>query len=89
MKKIISIAAILLASTSAQAFWGNNGYGYGAGDTAADGAMDFSFSMSGSARGNGAHNGYYNGYNGYPYYYGAPVIAPQPPVAAAPTTEAQ
>lgn len=93
--KAASIATLLAASASAQAWWGgpwgNNGWN----DNSwfGDGFGDFNMSMSG--RGNGWGRGY-NSYN--PYYYGpygygypaygapygyAPYAAPAAPAAPA------
>jgi len=65
MKKIIAIAVIALASTSAQAFWGNNdssnGTGHsnnvGNGDLTGAGEGSFSMSFSGKANSNGSMDG--------------------------------
>lgn len=81
MKKLIVIAALIVISTQAAAFWGwndNRGYGNGYSNGVvdgvghADGEADFvfDFSMTASMRGDvrGFGNGYGSG-NGYGYGY--------------------
>ena len=94
MKKIITIAAIVAAaavSTSASAFWGNNGSNNGFGSFPFNGMGDMfgmnevNFSAKNSGRANGY--GYGNPHGTYasqqaPAYYGyAPYGAPVAPIA--------
>jgi hypothetical protein len=78
MKKISLIAAavaMVAASASANAWWGNNWDDDFFGDTFGAGDFDFSFNMH--ARGDGYGRGYGRGYGyDYPYYGYAPYPAP-------------
>ncbi len=78
MKKISLITAavaMVAASASANAWWGNNWDDDFFGDTFGAGDFDFSFNMH--ARGDGYGRGYGRGYGyDYPYYGYAPYPAP-------------
>ncbi len=98
MKKIIAIAAII-ASAQASAFWdssngsatGNyNGAGDFVGNGTGEGEATFSIDFKGRGRTNGDFKGNADtdgNFSGYGYesmpYYGAPMMAPQAPVAPA------
>ena len=90
----ISAATLVVASASASAWWGNDGFwgNDGWGDGYVDGG--FSMSFSGHGRGRGYGRGYGYGYD-YPYYgygpygvapYGYGITAPAVDVVPAETT---
>ena len=93
MKKIIAIAAILVSAQASAFWDSSNGsttgnyngagdfVGNGSGEGEATFSMDFKGRgrTNGDFRGNGDTGGNWSGY-GYesqPYYYGAPMMAPQ------------
>ncbi|RDH80732.1 MAG: hypothetical protein DIZ80_17035 [endosymbiont of Galathealinum brachiosum] len=91
---IIAAVAAITVSTSANAWFGNNGSnnfgnmnnnGFGNGNGAANGDFDssFSFGMSGKANGRGNGNGY-NAYNGNNAYNGSNGYYQQPQYGYAP-----
>jgi len=99
MKKIIAIAAIIASaqasafwdSSNGSATGNYNGAGDMVGNGTAEGEATFSMDFTGKGRtagdfkGNADTSGDFSGY-GYesnPYYYGAPMMAPQAPVAPA------
>src|SRR6056297_1451312 len=72
MKKFIAASVLVLATTSANAFWGGPFFGNGLGDGYGDGNMSFNMSTNASTRAYG--NGY--GYNAPDYGYAPYGYAP-------------